>query len=144
MRALASVLLLASVSACSTISGDYPKAPLLPNASLHLWDGMAIAFEDILAGAAIIGVAYYVVDPLAPNWTVQAMRVSEDRYRFDMRMKRIHAGGEGEALQLFKRHAEDMARQQGYAAYSIARYEEGQESNWVPERVASGDIVLRR
>ncbi|MBB4011140.1 hypothetical protein [Niveibacterium umoris] len=144
MRALTPLIFAAALSGCSTISGNYPKAPLLPNASIYLWDGMAIAFEDLLAGAAVVGVVYYVIEPQAPNWSVQTVRMSEDRYRFEMRMKRFHMGGEGEAMQLFKRQAEDMMRAQGYASYTIARYDEGMESNWIAERVASGDILLKR
>ncbi|QSI78756.1 MULTISPECIES: hypothetical protein [Niveibacterium] len=144
MRTPMLVLLLGALGACSSIKGDYPSTPLIPNAAINVADGLTIALEDIVAGAAVIGVAYYVIDPLAPNWTLRAVRLDEDRYRIAMRMKRFHMGGEGEAMQLFKRQAEDMVRAQGYSSYTIARYEEGQESNWISERVASGDLILRR
>lgn len=144
MRRRLMAMLLAPLAACSNIKGDYPSTPIIPNAAINVADGLTIALEDLLMGGAVIGVLYYVIDPLAPNWTVTTLRLSDDRYRFDMRMKRVHMGGEGEAYQLFQSRAEDLMRGQGYSSYSIARYQEGQESNWISERVASGDIVLRR
>ena len=142
MRRQLAALLLLPLAACSSTQGNYPASPLIANAAVNVADGLTIALEDLVAGAAVIGVLYFVVDPLAPNWTVRSMRMSEERYRLDLRMKRIQMGGAGEAYQLFQLHAEDMMRAQGYASYTIARYQEGQESNWVSERVASGDIIL--
>lgn len=97
---------------------------------------------EYLAGAAI---AYAIYDPLAPTWDIKAVRLDEERVRFDLRMKSLASGGEGEARQVFARNARKLAESEGFAGYDIVRYEEGIESTRpFARRVASGEIRLAR
>jgi hypothetical protein len=95
--------------------------------------------EYIYAGL----VAYALVDPLAPNWQIQASGAGDDRVRLDMWMKRLASGGEGEARQIFMRNARQLAADGGYAGFDVLWYEEGIDSirPWA-RRVAQGEIRL--
>ncbi|WP_332674674.1 hypothetical protein [Aromatoleum sp.] len=98
--------------------------------------------SEYLAGAAI---AYAIYDPLAPTWDIKAVRLDEERVRFDLRMKSLASGGEGEARQVFARNARQFAETEGFAGYDVVRYEEGIESTRpFARRVASGEIRLAR
>jgi hypothetical protein len=65
--------------------------------------------------------------------------------RISLRKKRFTSGGDGEAAQLFARRAEKLARDGGYAVYTVLEYNEGIESTLpVAQRVAQGVIELKR
>ena len=65
--------------------------------------------------------------------------------RISLRKKRFTSGGDGEAGQLFARHAEQLARSGGYAGYSVMEYTEGVESTLpIAQRVAQGVVRLER
>ncbi|MPM96839.1 hypothetical protein SDC9_144004 [bioreactor metagenome] len=90
-------------------------------------------------GAAIY--AYY--DPLAPNWEIEEERLDDDTYRFSMKMKRYHTGGSGESIQILKRRANQIQREQGFGGYQILEYSEGIDSQTIgARRVAEGTIKL--
>lgn len=98
--------------------------------------------SEYLAGAAI---AYAIYDPLAPTWDIKAVQLDEERVRFDLRMKSLVSGGEGEARQVFARNARQFADSGGFAGYDVVRYEEGIESTRpFARRIASGEIRLTR
>lgn len=115
-------------------------------------DEVATATDEVITGystrnmmfiAGIGAAAYYVIDPLAPNWEVSRKQINDTRFRIDLRMKRFHAGGEGEAAPLFTRHAEEMAEQLGAGEYRLLSYTEGIDSQvTVPQRWAKGVIEL--
>ncbi len=93
--------------------------------------------------AAIGAAAYFILDPLAPNWEVAHTQISDSRLRIDLRMKRFHHGGEGEADQIFKRHAEELAELMGNGAYRLVSYTEGIDSEMTgPRRWSRGVIDL--
>lgn len=97
---------------------------------------------EYLAGGAI---AYAIYDPLAPTWDIKAVRLDEERVRFDLRMKSLVSGGEGEARQVFTRNARQFAETEGFAGYDVVRFEEGIESTRpFARRIASGEIRLAR
>ena len=132
---------------CTTISGN-PSAidasgnsigSLIPNKTLNLTPAVALSVENVLLGAAL----YWAVDPLAPNWQLEQAPLSADRVRISLRKKRFTSGGDGEAAQLFARHAEEIARVRGYAGYSVMEYTEGIESTLpLAQRVAQGVVRL--
>jgi hypothetical protein len=93
------------------------------------------------AGAAYI--AYLVLDPMAPNWTIDEAKLSDDTYYLGMKKLRTRAGGEGEARMVFNRRAEQLARAGGYAGYEIVSYSEGIQSDLIAQRVGEGVIQLR-
>lgn len=138
MRKIA--LLIASaigLGACST------NHPLIPDKSLYLKSGHAISLSGVVAAATIIGSAYLIYDPLAPNWEIEEVRMSDDTFRLSMMMKRFHTGGAGEAYQAFKRRASQLQEQLGYGQYLIAEYQEGIDSQTLgARRVANGVIRL--
>ena len=95
---------------------------------------------EYLAG---IGLAYALYDPFAPNWDVTAVPVDDDHMRLEMHMKALHTGGEGEALQVFKRSAERIVQEGKFASYEVLSYDEGVDSSGVfASRVANGEIRL--
>jgi hypothetical protein len=91
----------------------------------------------------LLGLAYVIYDPLAPNWEIETTRVSEDVFRMQFSMKRFHSGGEGEAVYIFRRNARRIAQAAGYDDYQVLRYEEGIESVTIASRrFGEGEIRL--
>ena len=121
---------------------NVPANPIVPNASLKVTPNYSISLETMLIGAAI----FYFVDPLSPNWEGEMKRLSEDTFRISMRSKRFRStGGDGEAGRVFKRNAEQIVREGGYAGYAIMAYSEGIESEVIGAlRYAEGTIRINR
>jgi hypothetical protein len=82
----------------------------------------------------MLGLAYLIYDPIAPNWEIETIRVSEDIFTLQLTMKRFHNGGEGEAQYVFQRNVERLADAAGYDGYTILRYEEGIDSSTLGSR----------
>lgn len=130
-----------SHNAPATGPGGESVKTLIPNRTLQLGRTVGLSAENALLGAAL----YWAVDPLAPNWAVSQQTLSDDRVRIALKRKRFASGGEGEAVQLFARHAERLARERGYSGYSILEYTEGIESTLpLAQRVAQGTVLLAR
>jgi hypothetical protein len=120
-------------------SGDRIRT-ILPNRSVNLTPSLQIPLEGLLLGAAV----YWVVDPLSPNWHIEHAQVGADTIRISLRRKAFVSGGEGEAAQAFKRRAEEIVRELGYARYETLAFSEGVDSTLpVARRVAEGVIQLR-
>ena len=114
---------------------------LIPNQTLQLSRSAGLSAETLLLGAAL----YWAVDPLAPNWQLAQAPLGADRVRISLRKKRFASGGDGEAAQLFARRAEQVARDGGYAGYTVMEYTEGIESTLpLAQRVSQGVIRLNR
>lgn len=93
-----------------------------------------------LAGALI---AYAIFDPLAPTWAITATPIDDTRVRFDLRMRALTTGGEGEARHVFERNVRNLVSERGYADYRIVRFEEGIDSaRPFARRYASGEVQL--
>ncbi len=136
------MMFVASVpAACGTIGEPPHDWLLLPTAAVVALDN---GYLKIPAAAAAVAV-YALVDPLAPNWSIQEARFGEERYRIVLRMKSLHTGGDGEARQVFARRAAQLGSQPGFAGYDVTAWEEGIESNRpISQRVALGEIRLHR
>jgi len=105
-------------------------------------DEMSLLTPEYAAGALI---AYAIYDPFAPTWNIRVQRIDPVRVRFELRMKALHTGGEGEARQVFLRHARQLVEAEGFAGFDVVNYEEGVESTRpFARRVASGEIRLAR
>ncbi|GAB4175149.1 MAG: hypothetical protein Fur0039_17550 [Rhodocyclaceae bacterium] len=142
---LAGLALGLAAAGCSGISGTYPRnAPLLPAASLHLTQSTTLSLESIAGVAGAAALAYVVLDPLAPNWHIEEARLAPDRYALSLAMKRIAAGGEGEARVVFHRRAAQLAAASGYGGYEVLSYTEGIESQLPARRVGEGLVRLVR
>lgn len=139
----------AGLSGCGTFGAGDPLGldgngaglkTLVPNKTFALAPSVQVPVEGLILGAA----ALWYVDPLSPNWSVREARVGVNLYRISLRRKPIVSGGDGEAYQLFQRHAEELAQKQGHARYTLENYSEGIESTLpFARRVASGVVLLR-
>lgn len=119
-----------------------PANPLIPNASVRLTPNLSLSLETMLIGTA----AYFFVDPLAPNWEGEMRRVGDDTFSIALRAKRFRStGGDGEAGRVFRRNAEQIVREGGFAGYDILAYSEGIESELIGAyRYAEGTIRVSR
>lgn len=137
-----------ALAACGTLNpeGDIPKSTtLIPDANLRLSPNYSITIEKIVYGAAGAALLYYIYDPLAPNWEVREEQVAEDTYRLSLRMKRFHIGGEGEAIQLFRRWAGALQQEGEASGYQVRDFVEGIESTTpIARRYAEGTVRLTR
>lgn len=115
------VLSAALLSACGS-------SPLIPDKTLNLASTLTVSSGQIAAGIVLAAVVYLVYDPLAPNWEIKEQKLSDDTYRLDMRMKRYHTGGQGEAMQVLRRRAETLQMQGGFKEFQVVEYTEGIES----------------
>ncbi|WP_434515348.1 hypothetical protein AB6Q56_00995 [Dechloromonas sp. ARDL1] len=132
------LLVCVTLSAC-TNTGRTGGSPLIPDQAIRLTAHTSVSLTTLLVGAAVY--AYY--DPLAPNWEIEEARLDDETYRFSMKMKRYHTGGSGESIQILKRRANQIQREQGFGGYQILEYNEGIDSQTIgARRVAEGTIKL--
>jgi hypothetical protein len=112
---------------------------LIPNQALNVSKALVLPLESMVAGVLI----YRAIDPLAPNWRVEQMRLDARNYQLTLRMKPLTSGGEGEAREVFMRHAQTLAREEGRVQFEVTGYEESLESTLpFARRVARGKIRL--
>lgn len=117
--------------------------PLIPEQALQLTAKTAISFTTLANGAVLAAVIHLIYDPLAPNWEIEEARLSEDTYRFSLKMKRYHTGGAGESMQIVKRRASQLLTERGFAGYQLVEYTEGIDSQtFGARRMAEGTIKL--
>jgi hypothetical protein len=136
------------IGGCSAIYSDPPAtdssgnsvSTIIPNKSIALSKSLSIPVEGLVLGAVV----YLVVDPLSPNWQIEEARIGEQRYRILLRKKRFTTGGDGESAQIFRRRAEQIARDAGRTGYTVLEFAEGVESNVpIAQRVSWGVIEIR-
>ena len=122
-RAVVPLLLLAVLSGCSGFAlRDLEPHNLVPHQTLHLIASL---------------------DPFSPNWEIDEVPLSGNRFHLSLKMKRYGDGGAGEARQVFDRRAESLAQYGGFKTYQVLDYTEGMESSVIgAQRVAQGDIRL--
>lgn len=148
------LLVLALGSGCSSLhdaGSDVSKSvfgsgvdkPLLPDRTVALSSTTSIALEKLVYWGIYIGVAYMILDPLAPNWNIEEARLDPQLVHFDLKMKRYYAGGAGEARQVFNRRAKALVRAGDFASYQIVEYNESLDSSVLgAQRRAEGVIRL--
>ncbi len=138
-RALAASLAALGLAACADLQ---PKEVALPVAGALLVKDAGFLKVPMIAAAVA---AYVVIDPLAPNWTIEESRQSDERYILALRHKAIHNGGDGEARQVFSRRAAQLAGQAGFGAYEVVSWQTGIDSSRpFAQRVAYGELRLVR
>ncbi|WP_205230969.1 hypothetical protein [Azospira oryzae] len=144
--ALAGSLLLAGCARWDSVGGSYPhKSSLLPNAQIKLSETISYSLEKIVLTGAGAWILYNIYDPLAPNWEVVEAKVADNVYVLDLKMKRFHTGGSGEAMMVIKRRAEQLRRENGFASYRVVDYVEGIESSTpIAQRYAQGLVQMAR
>lgn len=132
------------LAACTSLDRTLPSSgSIIPNTTLQLTPGYATTAEKLFYFAGAAYIVYVVLDPMAPNWTIDEAKLSDDTYYLGMKKLRTRAGGEGEARMVFNRRAEQLARAGGYAGYEIVSYSEGIQSDLIAQRVGEGVIQLR-
>jgi hypothetical protein len=101
---------------------------------------------DVTAAGALGAAALLVVyDPLAPNWRLEERALGGEVYHFSLRAKSFRTGGDGEAMQVFKRRALQLQHEMGFSGYRILDYSEGIESSTpLSSRYAEGTVQLVR
>ncbi|MBT0959603.1 hypothetical protein [Denitromonas iodatirespirans] len=144
MRLLLATASLAIVG-CSHIPGPGENGSqqwlLAPAAAITVLEHGYTTNPHIAGGVA----AWALVDPLAPNWQIEATRMDERLVRFNLKHKLLHTGGDGEARQVLRRNAERLTRQEGFSEYEIVRYEEGIDSTRpFARRIAVADVRMLR
>lgn len=149
---LATVLLALAAAGCASVEEHRPQfvahggtaAAMVGAAKLTLDTAKeaGIGTVTLLSGGLL---AYGIYDPLAPTWEIAATQADEERWRFELRMKRLVTGGEGEARQVFMRNARRLAEEGGYAGFDVLSYEEGIDgSRPFARRTASAEVRLVR
>ena len=116
---------------------------ILPDKKLYVTPTHTIAAEQATYLGLALGVAYMVLDPLAPNWEISEAPLPDNRVHLALKMKRFYTGGAGEARTVFHRRARDLVYNGGYDAYEVVEYVEGLESSMLgSQRVCEGVIRL--
>lgn len=118
-----------------------PAQPFIPDEPLRSTDTRSQDLQTMPIGAAV----YCFVDPLAPSWTGELRRLSNDTYHIALRMTRFKTGGDGESVRVFHRNAQRIARESGMDGYTILSLTEGIESGILGAvRYAEGVIRISR
>ena len=118
---------------------------LIPDASFALTPGTTIQLEKLVNWGIYAGVAYLVLDPLAPNWYIEEASFPDEQFHLSLQMKRYYVGGAGEARAVFHRRAKDLARSSGYDGYEVVEYQEGIDSSVLgSQRTAAGSIRMTK
>ena len=118
---------------------------LLSLLAFSVLSSAALAMD--VTGVGVLGVAAIVLfyDPLAPNWRLEERALGSETYHFSLHAKGFRTGGDGEAMQIFKRRALQLQHEMGFPTYRILDYSEGIESSTLlASRYAEGTIQLVR
>jgi len=141
LRMAAVAGLAALLGACTGMPGISSQNQIIPPDAIPVSRSINIPLESALAAAVV----FAVIDPLAPNWRIEEMRLNDTRYRIAMRKKRFTTGGDGEAIPAFYRRAEQLMRDNHAASYRIVEFSEGVDSGVpVSQRVAQGVVEIVR
>jgi hypothetical protein len=117
----------------------------IPDRTISISPGIQMTLEKIVTWGALTGVAYMVIDPLAPNWEIEEAAFPGQRYHLALKMKRVYSGGAGEAHQVFQQRAKELMYQGGYDGFETLEYREGLDSSVIgSQRTARGVIRLTR
>ncbi|MDP2751255.1 MAG: hypothetical protein Q8O31_01410 [Rhodocyclaceae bacterium] len=141
------LLILALVACSSTPVGGvrgYPEhGTIVPNALLKLTPSISIELDKLVVWGIYAGVAWLVLDPLAPNWEIEEAPLPEHHIHFSLKMKRYYAGGQGEARPTFHRRAKELMQYNGFDGYEVVEYSESLDSSVLgSQRTATGVVRM--
>lgn len=141
LRRFAPCLIVSALTGCALLQDHGAKIAGGVGAALTASE-LELLEPEFLGGALI---AYAIYDPLAPTWDIKMTQIDEEHARFDLRMKTLITGGEGEARQIFVRNARQIAESKGFAGFDVMRFEEGVDSTRpFARRFASGEVRFAR
>jgi hypothetical protein len=129
------------LAGCTGMEGVRSSNMIIPPDAFPISRSLSIPLESAIAAAAL----YFIIDPLAPNWQIEELRLNDTRYRIAMRKKRFTSGGDGEVMPAFYRRAEQLVRDNAAASYRIVEFSEGVDSALpISQRVAQGVVEIVR
>lgn len=130
----------------TSLNGQFPaQGPIIPDTTLNLTKSIQIPLDKVVSWGLYAGIAWMVLDPLAPNWEIEQASFPDRYYHLSLKMKRVYSGGAGEARVVFHKRAKDLMRRNGFDTYSVVEYTESLESSVLgSQRVAQGVIQLAR
>ena len=154
------LLLLSSLAGCSSLAtnntagmggseniakpADPNKTTLVLPSSPVLLDHSGKVLRGAVGSSVGGAVANIVMEQLIAGWRIEQTRIRDNRFRIELRRKRFTTGGDGEATQVFYRHAEQIVRKYGYTGYTVMEFGEGIDSMFpVSQRIAQGVIQVR-
>lgn len=141
MRVVLGIALATTLAGCANQVADISPSTAVGGASALVLAGKASYLRPEYL--AVVGIAYALYDPWAPNWDMEVTALDDSRIRFDMRLRAFHSGGEGEARQVLHRNARRLAQERGFSGFEIMQFEEGVESTRpIARRVASAEVRL--
>jgi hypothetical protein len=114
---------------------------LIPDEKLAISPNFQPSVEGVIYTVLAGVVAYYVIEPTAPNWEVKAEQIDDTRVAISLRKKRFSAGGDGEARDLFQRKAQALADDNGFQGFTVISYGEGIDSETTYARRVSRGVV---
>ncbi|MDP2808789.1 MAG: hypothetical protein Q8O34_01425 [Rhodocyclaceae bacterium] len=126
-------------------SGASGGGSIVGSSILKLTPNISVELEKLVIWGAYAGVAWWVLDPLAPNWHIEEAPLADNHIHFSLKMKRYYAGGAGEARAVFQRRAKELMQYNGFDGYQVIEYNESLESSVLgSQRVAGGVVRLTR
>lgn len=160
-RSLTALCLVALLAGCGSLPDTQGGALIPEQGELRVASDLSYSTKELVmapvAMAALGGIfkksldellpfkhpilLYFVYQPFAPNWNLEEARLNEDTYYLRMQAKRFRTGGDGEAVALMKRRAQQLQLERGYADYRIVDYSEGIESDTLAARRYSHGVV---
>lgn len=145
MRLAAIMAACLALGACgsSSVKSIPTTGTTIPDYTFRMSPSISVPLEKIIYWGVLAGAAYYVLDPLAPNWDIEEAPLGENHVHFSLRMKRYYAGGAGEAQSLFHRRAKELMRLNDFSGYKVVEYQESLDSSVIgSQRTATGVVVL--
>jgi hypothetical protein len=135
----AAIALVLAVGGCASIDG--PSNALIPNKAFNVSRSLTVPLDTVVLAAGVL----YLVDPLAPNWSIAQHDLGGHRFQFELTKKRFSYGGDGEAMQVLRRRMEQLARERSYSSYELIEFTTGIEST-VPlaQRTSRGVVQFAR
>lgn len=157
---------LAVLAGCASAPNVPPSGSLVPSeGKVQVASTVSYTYEELIAAPLVAWslkgileksldqlpifdqplVLYFVYQPFAPNWSVEEARLDDQTYYVRLQAKRFRIGGDGEAVAVLRRRAQQLQYERGFAAYRILDYGEGIESSTpVSQRYSHGIIQLVR
>jgi hypothetical protein len=165
IRSALALLVVVPLAACTTVNSvDPASGEVRSQPGVKLTQNETVSAETLAVGGGLLVVGlpssavglsgevfsktnvallYIIYDPLAPNWTIKETAIDGENYRLSLRAKHFRTGGDGEAMQVFRRRALQLQREKGYSGYRLLGYTEGIESSTpFTYRVSEGTIQL--